>query len=813
MSKSRPLLGFRNLGNTCFVNAALQVLFSCNLVVQRLLSHTRECRRRNVCVACAVAIDYKNTIRFEPSHEVHAPAPDATLKFLQTYAGHDGVGTQQDSHAFLVSLLNAMNQGLADRRLKMGERMFVTVCRNCQYPREEADPFWDIAVQVRGTVEESLDEYFATEHCDDMINCRFCHQLSPVTRSTKLRAPPEVLIVLMSRFESIDRGSGTRRNESRTHFTSELDLGRHRATNSPARAEDKMRCVGAVVHTGQTLLQGHYRAVAVTTPSQKFHLFDDSEVSKLTSLQALVRNDVYFAVYERASEATAESTREVQPQPVSPPSFFAPRAAATSTPLTIPVTLLTDQIRPLPAQWPAPLATSTPGPEPVAVSDPLPALPDSGPEQATSPRSPFRRFTLTHSVRQYEKRTSTITEPQGGPLTEPSTSSGRSQEVIRSYAVPRQRSSSTSSTTGRRLEVVDRLETTATSPPHASFAMGDSQLSQSTPRGRSPPLALAAAGPLPITTPPQLRLLPRRAPTLSPLASPSPPKPSLPVPFTPSPVQTCAPKPVSKWYSPSPSRSDPGASALRSLCRPSFTAISLRGGWSDSSEDEACDRLPAPTSCHEPLPTRNFPCRHCCLKKKDKRALWRHELRHSLLVLHDKRNYACRFCPEKFRDIDKLHSHARLHFAASESGDHQSMLKCPQKSCGLLFRNPVRLARHRRAHALDGEQHEANDTRHKKKKRSPHQCRTCKENFKNCRDLRRHRNALGLKCRQENCKKCLRRREERKKLNDLKERIEPWEAYKKSIVKLWWLNNCRPAIPRLGNQSEHEFRRLANRIE
>uniref|UniRef100_A0A8D2IMP9 ubiquitinyl hydrolase 1 n=1 Tax=Urocitellus parryii TaxID=9999 RepID=A0A8D2IMP9_UROPR len=94
--------GLQNMGNTCYVNAALQCLTYTPPLANYMLSqeHCQRCPRHRVCMLCVMQAHVTQALR-HPG-DIIQPLPALVAAFHKSQ--------QEDSHEFLLFILNAVQK-------------------------------------------------------------------------------------------------------------------------------------------------------------------------------------------------------------------------------------------------------------------------------------------------------------------------------------------------------------------------------------------------------------------------------------------------------------------------------------------------------------------------------------------------------------------------------------------------------------------------------------------------------------------------------------------------------------------------------
>jgi len=173
--------GLYNLGNTCFLNSALQCLSYtpplANYVLQK--GHTKSCRTVGFCLFCALEKQIAQCLNSNG-----AISPKNIVGNLKSIAKHFKLGRQEDSHEFIRYLIDGIQksclEGL-DKKL-LGPRIAETTvvhkifggylqsqvkCSACGYCSNTFDPFLDLCLEIHGSsVESSFAKFTKPEILD-----------------------------------------------------------------------------------------------------------------------------------------------------------------------------------------------------------------------------------------------------------------------------------------------------------------------------------------------------------------------------------------------------------------------------------------------------------------------------------------------------------------------------------------------------------------------------------------------------------------------------------------------------------------------
>ncbi|PXF48005.1 Ubiquitin carboxyl-terminal hydrolase 42 [Gracilariopsis chorda] len=313
--------GFANLGNTCFLNAALQCLLHTPLTTLLLSAATHDNftpQTNRFCVFCALQA-LARQLHTTPSPRVIAPSAFADNARLVCAAFRHG--RQEDAHEFVRALLDGMTRAQvfgcafgraggaavawhremnADvHRLFGGVLQSCVHCMECGFKSITTEPFLDLSLEITrvSTVERALDRFCAVETLqgDNRYKCEGCRSLVNAQKRFSVRRAPNVLTLHLKRFDR------TRKDARFIAFPNVLDLAPY-MYGRPSEATALYKLSAILIHQGTSRQFGHYFAY-VRNANGNWSLKDDS-TSRTVDLSTVMRQKAYLLFYTRIDDTT-----------------------------------------------------------------------------------------------------------------------------------------------------------------------------------------------------------------------------------------------------------------------------------------------------------------------------------------------------------------------------------------------------------------------------------------------------------------------------------------------------------------------------
>lgn len=328
--KKKGLTGLANLGNTCFMNSIIQCL-SNNLKLTEFFLKEKfkeEDLKINQKKEYQLILCYTNLLRnIWDSNTVLKPRSfkSAIGKLISKYDN----GTQQDSHEFLVHLLENLHKGLCyeievgikGEIIKNCDKLMVEcintwtnyfnkeysiiidlyygmffnnlLCNSCNNTSLSFEPYSCLSLSIDGkkNLEECLDNYFLETTIND-FNCEKCNKTG-ANKKVNFWTLPNFLIINLKRFNN--------KNRKLTNLidfkTEDLNLTNYISKDKEDPNHYIYTLYAVNYHTGDTN-GGHYYSV-VKNLDDNFYLMNDGNVTKISSKDQIVNENAYILFYFR----------------------------------------------------------------------------------------------------------------------------------------------------------------------------------------------------------------------------------------------------------------------------------------------------------------------------------------------------------------------------------------------------------------------------------------------------------------------------------------------------------------------------------
>ena len=293
--------GLRNLGNTCYLNAVLQVLLRCPLLHGLLRQHADA-----ASTADSVLAELRSTFETMAT-EPSTHSPSRLLERLRAVHYVFRSGGQHDAQELLRCLLISVHEAWAAppsqaapsavERVFHGQLEYTTRCLQCDGRRTRHEGFSDLSLTVDQT-RWGLDDFFEAERLrgDDKYYCDSCRAFTEAVRTPRVRRAGPVLSLHLKRFARDGGEDEARRVGQHVQLPASLTLGEH-ATPCCSRRATPYELFALVAHSGRSGC-GHYVSyvrpcgeasqldaalLRAALPAGAFLRFDDEECAPVTA--------------------------------------------------------------------------------------------------------------------------------------------------------------------------------------------------------------------------------------------------------------------------------------------------------------------------------------------------------------------------------------------------------------------------------------------------------------------------------------------------------------------------------------------------
>ena len=308
------LIGFKNLGNTCFINSVLQCFLHCTplknyFIINEHKHLNNNNNNKNFCFLC----EFSKLIDLTKNTKEKYISPVKMINNMKLIFPDFNKGKQEDAHELLLFLLSYFEQSCIKFGISLltnyynnivlennliskifsGKIISKVQCGRCKTFSNTSDTFLNISLSILNSFSliESIEHYCQNEKLigENQYFCDKCKIKCDSKRQIIFSHLPKILIFHLKRFDN-------NRRKIKKHIEFKIDYNFNKfCTNKVINTNYSL--AAALIHEGYSTNSGHYLTY-VKNPNNNWYCFDDINV-RLVNENEVLQSHPYILFYQQ----------------------------------------------------------------------------------------------------------------------------------------------------------------------------------------------------------------------------------------------------------------------------------------------------------------------------------------------------------------------------------------------------------------------------------------------------------------------------------------------------------------------------------
>jgi ubiquitin carboxyl-terminal hydrolase 8 len=313
------LCSLENIGNTCYMNSALQCLSNIPLLTHFFINNRiiDLINSKNPAGSGGlITLTYSSLIQEMWSGKIEKCIPTALKERIDSYTDQFNDNNQHDSQEFMTLLLDVLHEDLlsiqSDRspisELFYGQIETTFLCENkCPAVVVSSKfnflplpiPMGKTKVDLSQCMQLFLEKDYIGNH--GKWNCDSCHKKTNASKLTKIKKLPPVLILQLKRFDTFvvsnKQYPTSRKNQTLVEYPIDKLISSILVPDFAPTFVYEL--VAISIHHGRSLNSGHFTTIAKNRKNNLWYNFDDSLITSANE-KDIQTKDAYILCYVRS---------------------------------------------------------------------------------------------------------------------------------------------------------------------------------------------------------------------------------------------------------------------------------------------------------------------------------------------------------------------------------------------------------------------------------------------------------------------------------------------------------------------------------